>query len=82
MGNKLFLIGGTSSGETNDVWSTLDGATWTTLASGAGETPTTVIQVRPTPAKFVRITQSGTQPGALWGIQQIRLYQIVRAQGR
>jgi beta-glucosidase len=52
-----------------------DGTAWgQPIAQGRGETPTTVITFRPVAAQFIRITQTGSSP-ALWGIQQIRVYE-------
>jgi mono/diheme cytochrome c family protein len=55
----------------------MDGTAWgQPVAQGAGETPTTIVMLRPAPAKAVRITQTGTAPnGELWAIQQVRIYQ-------
>jgi mono/diheme cytochrome c family protein len=53
-----------------------DGATWSApVAQGTGAAPTTVITFRPVPARFIRITQTGTARGAeRWAIQQVRVY--------
>ena len=59
----------------------LDGTKWSApIAQGAGSTPTTVIvSARPTPAKFIRITQTGTATaGEVWGIQRVRVYRTGR----
>jgi hypothetical protein len=56
----------------------LDGASWTPVATGEGSAPTTVIPVEPVQAKFVRITQTAT-PGAdapAWSIQRMRVYEV------
>jgi hypothetical protein len=57
-----------------------DGATWSQpVAVGAGSTPTTVIPIRPTLAKVIRITQTGTSPvGDAWAVQAVRVYEMRR----
>ncbi len=56
----------------------MDGATWPPPAvTGAGSTPTTVIEVSRVPARFIRITQTGTAVnGELWGVQQVRILKV------
>ncbi len=56
----------------------MDGQTWPApVAQGPGATPTTVIALPRSPARFVRITQTGTAVnGELWGIQQVRLLAV------
>jgi mono/diheme cytochrome c family protein len=52
-----------------------DGKSWgEPIAQGPGATPTTAITFRPVPAKFIRITQTGTSPTVLWAVQQVRVY--------
>ena len=53
-----------------------DGATWSAaVAEGFGQSPTTTIPLKPVQAKFVRITQTASDPGApVWAIQRLRLY--------
>ena len=54
----------------------------TPVAQGAGGTPTTIIPIRPTRAKFIRVTQTGTaRAGELWAIQQVRVYQAPGQRG-
>jgi hypothetical protein len=55
----------------------MDGNTWgTPVAQGDGDTPTTIATFKPSEARFIRITQTGTaRNGELWGIVQIRIYQ-------
>ncbi len=52
-----------------------DGTTWAPpVATGAGATPITVIEVPRTPARFIRITQTGSAAnGEMWGVQQIQI---------
>ena len=59
----------------------MDGATWgAPVVQSAGETPTTIARFRPAPAKFVRITLTGTATnGEGWAIQQLRVYEMRRA---
>jgi hypothetical protein len=53
----------------------LDGSTWTAVAEGKGESDTTNITLKPTKAKFIRITQTGDAPNAVaWNIERFRLY--------
>ena len=56
----------------------MDGLTWPgPVAQGNGATPSTVIALPRAPARFVRITQTGTAVnGELWGIQQVRLLAV------
>ena len=56
----------------------MDGTTWSEpLAEGAGQNPTTTITIKPVQAKFVRITQTGTEENApVWSIQSLRLYAV------
>jgi mono/diheme cytochrome c family protein len=55
----------------------MDGSTWSRpLAEGKGEGARTVITIPPTRAKFVRITQTETVPGAPnWSISNLRIYE-------
>ena len=41
-----------------------------------GQNPTTVISMTPVQAKFIRITQTGTQNPFGWAIQRIRIVAI------
>jgi mono/diheme cytochrome c family protein len=51
-----------------------DGTSWSApLAQGKGA-PTTIIAFKPTQAKFVRITQTGTATDR-WGVARMRVYQ-------
>jgi hypothetical protein len=56
----------------------LDGSAWSEpLAQGAGQTPSTIVTIKPTRAKFIRINQTGTAQGnEAWGLQQIRIYAL------
>ena len=56
----------------------MDGTTWSEpVAEGQGQNPTTTITLKPVPAKFVRITQTGTpQPASAWAIQRVRIFAI------
>jgi len=55
-----------------------DGTTWgAPVAQGAGQTPMTTIAFTPVMAKFIRITQTGTAPGAeLWGVARVTVLQV------
>ena len=54
-----------------------DGSNWTSVASGAGTAPTSVIPIDPVQARFVRITQTAATPDApAWSIQRIRVYAV------
>ena len=56
------------------VQTSADGMTWSApVAEGQGSGATTVIVLRPTTAKFVRITQTATD-ATPWSIQRLRLY--------
>jgi glucosylceramidase len=50
-----------------------DGTAWRTLATGAGVGQLTNVDVRPTPARYLRIT-SAASAGNWWSIADIRLY--------
>ena len=51
-----------------------DGVRWSApLATGQGSGASTVITLPPTPAKFVRITQTASDPTP-WSIQRLRFY--------
>jgi hypothetical protein len=57
----------------------MDGTTWSEpIAEGQGQNPTTTIAIKsPTPAKFVRITQTGTpQNPTAWAIQRVRILTV------
>ena len=52
-----------------------DGATWNKpSAAGKGTQPLTEIEFPPTPAKFIRITQTGAVDGLFWSIHELRLH--------
>ncbi len=53
-----------------------DGSTWTTVAQGAGQ-PTTIAWFAPTPARFVKITQTGSALNTeAWSIAALRVYAL------
>ena len=53
-----------------------DGTNWTQAAQGAGQ-PTTIAWFAPTPARFVKITQTGSAvTNEAWSIAQLRLYAL------
>ena len=58
----------------------MDGVAWgAPVVQTAGETPTTIATFRPAPAKFLRITQTGTPTDSeAWAIQQLRVYEMRR----
>ena len=53
-----------------------DGTTWSApVAQGSGQSPTTTIPFKPVQAKFIRITQTASDPSApIWAIQRLRVY--------
>ena len=55
----------------------MDGTTWSEpVAEGPGQN-TTTIAIKPVPARFVRITQTGTPaPPAQWAIQRVRIFSL------
>jgi mono/diheme cytochrome c family protein/glucose/arabinose dehydrogenase len=57
-----------------------DGSAWSgPAAEGPGATPTTVIAIAPTQARFIRITQTGKAAGPeQWAIAQVRVYEAPR----
>jgi len=56
----------------------MDGAAWSEpVAEGQGQNPTTTIAIKPVPARFVRITQTGTPAtAAQWAIQRVRIFSL------
>jgi hypothetical protein len=57
----------------------MDGTTWSEpIAEGQGQNPTTTMAIKsPVPAKFVRITQTGTpQNPTAWAIQRVRILTV------
>ena len=57
----------------------MNGTTWTEVATGAGTGATTIITFKPTPAKFIRLTQTATPDAAPpWSITQLRLFEAPR----
>ncbi len=55
-----------------------DGTTWSApIAQGYGQAPTTTISFKPVQAKFLRITQTASDPAApIWAIQRLRLFTL------
>jgi hypothetical protein len=52
-----------------------DGTTWSEpVASGSGKGAVTEIAFKATPAKFVRITQTGSAEGSYWSVHELQLY--------
>ncbi len=56
----------------------MDGTTWSKpLATGKGSGAHTTMAFPPTPAKFVRITQTATTPDApAWSVRNLRVFQV------
>ena len=56
----------------------MDGRNWgSPVAQGQGAGGRTVIALRPVPAKFVRITQTGAEANApAWTMANLRLYEV------
>jgi glucosylceramidase len=50
-----------------------DGSTWTPAASGAGSGQLTTIDVAPTAARYLRVTQTGSS-GSWWSVADLRVY--------
>jgi hypothetical protein len=56
------------------VETSLNGTTWTPVATGTGTGASTTITFKPTQAKFIRLTQTATTEGAPpWSITQLRV---------
>jgi mono/diheme cytochrome c family protein len=54
-----------------------DGAAWSEpVASGRGIGPITELAFNATPAKFVRITQTGSAEGSFWSVHELQLYAL------
>jgi hypothetical protein len=52
-----------------------NGTAWSApLATGKGAA-TTVMAFKATPAKFIKITQTGSAPADYWAVAQMRIYQ-------
>jgi hypothetical protein len=58
----------------------MDGTTWSApVAEGEGAGQSTVITFAPTPARFIRITQTATVENApSWSIQRLRLFEVAQ----
>jgi mono/diheme cytochrome c family protein len=52
-----------------------DGSQWTDAVEGQGSGSPTTISFAPTRGRFVRITQTGSDPSAPWVVRNIRLYE-------
>jgi len=65
------------------VETSLNGTTWTQVATGAGAGSTTTITFRPTQAKFIRLTQTATTEAAPpWSITQLRVLEAPKSTGK
>jgi mono/diheme cytochrome c family protein len=52
-----------------------DGKSWTDVGQGEGSTRTSVVTFKPVPAKFIRVTQTGSADGAApWSVLNFRVY--------
>ncbi|HEY3559094.1 MAG TPA: discoidin domain-containing protein [Kribbella sp.] len=56
-----------------DVAVSNDGSSWRTVASGASTGQLSTISLRPTPARYVRVTQTGSA-GNWWSLADLRVY--------
>ncbi|GAA3342075.1 ricin-type beta-trefoil lectin domain protein [Amorphoplanes nipponensis] len=56
-----------------ELTASTDGATWRTLARGAGAGQLNTVDLRPTRARYLRITSTGSS-GSWWSIADLRLY--------
>jgi outer membrane protein assembly factor BamA/mono/diheme cytochrome c family protein len=55
----------------------LNGTVWTVAATGQGTGANTTITIKPTPAKFVKLTQTAaTESAPPWSITQLRLFEV------
>jgi hypothetical protein len=72
-GRGAAVVGGPSQYQ---VQVSNDGTTWSApVAQGSGQTPTTTIPFKPVQAKFIRVTQTGSDAAApIWAIQRVRVY--------
>jgi glucosylceramidase len=73
---RVALDSGASTGDYARGWqlsASDDGTTWRVLAKGEGAGQLTNIDVRPTRARFLRVTSTGTA-GNWWSVADIRLY--------
>lgn len=60
----------------------MDGVTWSApVAQGQGAL-VNVITFRPVEARFVRITQTGTDANYPWSVQRLRLYRAPAVSAR
>jgi hypothetical protein len=55
-----------------------DGTTWSKpVAQGTGPVPLTTMAFAPVPARFIRITQTGSAAnGEMWAIAQLRVFAV------
>jgi hypothetical protein len=55
----------------------IDGTKWTPAAQGANDNTLTTLSFKPVQAKFVRITQTSTEPStANWSITNLRIFEV------
>jgi len=55
----------------------MDGTTWSDVAEGEGQTPTTVIALVPTLTRFIRITETApARTSEQWAIAALRVYRV------
>jgi mono/diheme cytochrome c family protein len=64
---------GSGAPKNYQVQVSMDGTRWTTVAEKAG-TLNNAVGFRPVQAKFVRITQTGTDANYPWSVQRLRLF--------
>jgi type 1 glutamine amidotransferase len=59
-----------------EVWVSSDGEVWSgPVAKGAGMSPITDVTFTAQTARFIRITQVGSDPGYWWSIHEVNVYQ-------
>jgi glucosylceramidase len=73
---RVAIDSGGSAGDYARGWqlsASADGTTWRTLATGAGTGQLTNADVRPTNARYLRVTSTASS-GSWWSIADLRLY--------
>ncbi|WP_255658518.1 discoidin domain-containing protein [Actinoplanes sp. L3-i22] len=73
---KVAIDSGGNLGDYARAWQlavSRDGVTWTTAASGTGTGQLTTVDLRPTRARYLRITSTGSST-SWWSVADLRLY--------
>jgi len=74
--SRVAIDSGGNTGDYARGWAltaSADGTTWRTLATGTGTGQLTNVDLRPTSARYLRVTSTGSS-GSWWSIADLRLY--------